>query len=178
MKINANMLKVVAPAMVALAGCSQNQVLASLEASVAATEALVVTLQATGKMSPATASEIESAIAGLPVAFRQTATELTSNDNTAEKALKISGYYASTIAALRMLPPDARVYATAITASIQAFLSGLRPAQLVRSVTPEVAREKPDSKRLKALSHRAAFLGVQLGGLQLHVARTGPEAVR
>lgn len=178
MKINANMLRFVALAMVALAGCSQDQVLASLEASVAATEALVVTLQATGQMNPTTASEIESAIAGLPAAFRETATELSSNDNDAEKAVKISGYYDSTIAALQVLPPDARAYASAISASIQAFLSGLRRAQVVRSVTPQPADGKPDSKRLKAISRRAAILGLQLGDLKLQVARTGSETVR
>ena len=113
---------------------------------------LSTTLQATGKIDAATASEIESAIAGLPTAYRETATELSSTDNAAEKVAKITGYYASTIAALQVLPSDAQVYASAISASIQTFLSGLSQTQTTRPLAQGgnsgVASKRFDVKRL------------------------------
>ena len=56
-----------------------------MEASVAATEALVVSLSATGNMSPATAAAITAAIAGLPAAFQATAVELATTDSAVVK---------------------------------------------------------------------------------------------
>jgi hypothetical protein len=162
MKTNANKLTIVALAMVALMGCTPNQILATLEASVAATESLVASLQIAGKLSPTAANAIENAIAGLPAAYRETAAELASSDNAAVKAAKVTGYYTSTMVALKMLPPEAQTYATAISASIQAFLSGLQPAPAVRSFTPGVESGRFDAKRLNAIGCRAVVLGVQL----------------
>jgi len=187
MKTNAIMLKIVALAMVVLVGCTQDQVLASLEASVAATEALVATLQASGKISPAIASEIENAVAGLPSAFRETTAELASSDSTATKSAKIAGYYASTIAALQTLPPDAQAYASAISASIRAFLSGLMPAQALdvsgtgtltsdartKLAARNVESENFDAKRLTAIGNRAAALEARLAALKSNVAGPG-----
>jgi len=178
MKTNANMLKIVALATLVLAGCSQQQVLASLEASVAATEALVATLQANGQMSPITAGEIESAIVDLPAAFRETAAELSSSDTAAAMAAKITGYYASTIVALKALPPEAQIYASAIAASIQAFLSGLPPAEATRSLARGVAPTKFDSTRLNAIGIRAAVLGVQIAELKANAGETTKAAGR
>lgn len=184
MKTNAIMLKIAALAMLTLAGCTQDQVLASLEASVAATETLVATLQASGKISPTTASEIENAVAGLPAAFRETTAELASSDSTAAKSAKIAGYYASTIVALQTLPPDAQAYASAISASIQAFLTSLTPAQTERSAGPtalspaklatpaahtsadEVEAGNAGAQRLNAIDHRAVALEARLAALK------------
>lgn len=178
MKTNAFKLTIVALAMALLVGCTQNQILASLEATVAATEALVATLQVAGKISPTTADDIESAIAGLPAAYRETAAELASSDNAAVKVEKITEYYASTLAALRMLPPEARTYATAISVSIQAFLSGLRPDQATRSLVRVAESERFDAKRLNSIACRAFLLEVQLAELKATAAGTGEEGTR
>jgi hypothetical protein len=178
MKKNAKKLVIVALAMVLLVGCSQSQILASLESSVAATEVLVVTLQAAGKISPTVADEIENAIAGLPAAYRETAAELSSSDNAATMAAKITGYYSSTIVALRALPPEAQLYASAISASIQAFLSGLPPAQATRSLARGSVTGKFDVERLNAIGHRSAVLGVQLAKLKSDASVAGKEGTR
>jgi hypothetical protein len=178
MKKNAKKLVIVALAMVLLVGCSQSQILASLESSVAATEVLVATLQAAGKISPTVAGEIENAIAGLPAAYRETAAELSSSDNAATMAAKITGYYSSTIVALRALSPEAQLYASAISASIQAFLSGLPPAQATRSLARGGVSVKFDTKRLGAIGRRSAVLGVQLAKLKSDTSVAGKEGTR
>jgi hypothetical protein len=166
MKTSAIKLVIVALAMVLLVGCSQSQILASLEASVAATEALVATLQAVGKISPTIADEIENAIAGLPAAYRETAAELSSSDSAATMAAKVTEYYSSTLAALQALPPDAQFYASAISASIEAFLAGLPPAQATRSLARGEVSEKFDARRLNAIGRRSDVLAVQLTKLK------------
>lgn len=178
MKTNAKKLTVLIVAMVCLAGCSQQQVLASLEASVAATEVLVGTLQATGRIDSTIASEIETAIAGLPTAYQETAAELSSADSSATKVAKISEYYASTIASLQALPPDAQVYASAISASIRAFLSGLTPTQDARALQRGGESVRLDAKRLKAIGNRAAVLGLQLAELNAGAPAAGKAAAR
>ena len=177
MKINANMLTIVALAMVALMGCTQNQILATLEASVAATESLVASLQIAGKLNPTVADAIENAIADLPAAYRETAAELASSDNAAVKAAKVTGYYSATIVALRMLPPEAQIYATAISTSIQAFLLGLQPAQATGALATGVESGKFDEKRLNAIGCRAVVLGVQVIELKAGAA-AGEERTR
>jgi len=167
-------LTVTALAMAFLIACTQNQILATLEASVAATETLVATLQVAGKIDPAVANEIENAIAGLPAAYRQTAAELSSLDADAAKAVKIASYYASTVAALQVLPPEAQIYAAAVSASIQAFLSDLpqtRAARLLASSKAAVTRF--DARQLNAISHRADVLGVRIAGLKARSAKAG-----
>jgi hypothetical protein len=162
MKTNAIMFTIVALAMVLLAGCTQNQVLVSLEASVAATETLVASLEVAGEISPAIAGEIENAIAGLPAAFQETAAELSSTDNAAAKATKIGAYYTATIVALQALPPEAV----------------LQPAQATRSSARDAKSEGFDGKRLNAIAARAAVLGVQLAELQDNTAKAGKAGTR
>jgi hypothetical protein len=178
MKTNAIMLTIAALAMALLAGCTQEQVLASLEASVAATETLVASLEVAGKISPTIADEIENAIADLPAAFSETAAELSSRDNAAARAAKIAGYYSATVVALRALPPEAQVFASAISASIQAFLSGLQPAQATRSPADGAESGRFNEKRLNAIATRAAALGVQLAELKANAAQAGEAGKR
>jgi len=116
MKFNAIMLTIVALAMALLVGCTQEQVLTSLEASVAATETLVAALEVTGRISPGIADEIENAIADLPAAFRETAAELSSSDSAAARAAKIAGYYSATVVALKALPQTLADYRRSLVA--------------------------------------------------------------
>ncbi len=185
-------LTATALALAFLMGCTQNQILATLEASVAATETLVAALQVAGKIDTSVASEIESAIAGLPAAFRETASELSSMDAEAAKAAKIASYYASTVAALEVLPPEAQAYASAISASIHAFLSGLPQTQATRSLAPGgtfgpaprtvadsgASATKFDAKRLNAIGSRAAVLEDRLGKLKAGSAKKSEESTR
>lgn len=168
MKTNTFRIMAVATAMAVLAGCSQNQVLATLEASVAATEVLVGALAVTGKIPPDVALAIEGAIAQLPDAYKQTAAELGSADADAVKAVKIAGYYAETLAALQVVPEDARAYAAAIAGSIEAFLSTLAqaPAQNAHTSLKARAAERFDAKELQAIDARAAALGQRLAALK------------
>ena len=170
-------------AMAFLMGCSQSQILLTLEASVAATEALVATLQQSGKIDPATANAIENAIAGLPAAFQDTAAELSSIDTQAIKTVKITGYYASTLLALKVLPAEAQAYTAAIVTSIQIFLSSLpQTAQANRSLSPTNAKAATaaqfDATRLKAIGSRATLLRSQITELKAGAAKTGEGDVR
>lgn len=185
-------LTAMALALAFLMGCTQSQILATLEASVTATEALVAALQAGGKISPEVANEIERAIAGLPAAYQSTAAELSSADSQAAKAAKIASYYASTIAALEVLPPEAQTYASAISASIHTFLSSLEqtqtgraaaagegPSTMPRTVAASGASlEKTGAKQLKAISSRAAALEAQLAELQAGASEAGESGKR
>jgi hypothetical protein len=163
----------VATAMALMAGCSENQVLVTLEASVAATEVLVGSLAIAGEIPPQTAVEITGAIAQLPAAFRQTAAELASADADAVKAVTIAGYYAGTLAALQALPEDAKVYAAMIAGSIEAFLSTLAQSQVQTANTS--ARTRPaakfDAHKLQAIDARAAALGLRLAALRAAQAK-------
>lgn len=180
MKTNANKLTIVALAMVMLVGCTQNQILALLEASVTATEVVVAMLEATGKISPTIAGDIENAIDGLPAAYQQTAAELASSDDAATKVAKVTAYYTATLASLNGLPPQAQIYAEAISASIQAFLSGLHPASA--PTTLSVARDgvevNLDSKRLEAIGLRAVELKAKLAALKVHNVEAAGGATR
>ena len=179
-------LAAMALALAFLMGCTQNQILATLEASVAATETLVAALQVAGRIDPPVANEIENAIAGLPAAFRETASELSSVDSEAAKAAKIASYYASTVAALEVLPPEAQTYASAISASIRVFLSGLPQTEVPRSLTPGGASApasgakatKFDAKRLNAIGSRAAVLEMRLARLKASSAKKSEEGSR
>ena len=118
-------------ALLALFGCTSSQVLVTLEASVAATEALVVSLAATGNMSPVTAAQITAAIVGLPAAFQGTSDELATTDAAGVKYAKIALLYAPTLANLKVLPPAAQAIASAVVSAIGNFLKTLTPAQLL-----------------------------------------------
>lgn len=110
-----------------LVGCTSDQILITLKASVAATEVLVASLEATGKIPPGTANMIITAIQGLPDAYQLTSAELASTDPAALKAAKIAGYFSTTLTALNALPPEAQLWARAVTDAINAFLGKLTP---------------------------------------------------
>lgn len=173
MKINGLKLTAAALAMAILMGCTQSQILATLEASVAATETMVAALQIAGNIDPTVANEIENAIASLPTAYRETAAELSSVDADGTKSVKIASYYASTVSALQVLPPEAQIYAAAISASLQAFLSDLPQTQGARSLAPaaKVTVTRFDAKQLKTISQRADALGVRLAELKSRAAK-------
>ncbi len=156
-----------------LSGCSQNQILATLEASVAATEVLVGALAVTGKIPPEIAVVITDAIAHLPAAYQRTTAELASADVGAVKAAKIAGYYAETLAALQATPADAKVYAVMIAGSIEAFLSALAqaPAQTANTTAKAGTAAKLDANKLQAIDARAAALGQRLAALQAAQAK-------
>jgi hypothetical protein len=158
----------VATAMGLMAGCSQNQVLTTLEASVAATEVLVGALSVTGQIPPGIAMVITNAIAQLPAAYQQTTAELASTDADVIKAAKIAGYYAESLAALQAVPDDAKVYAVMIAGSIEAFLSSLAqaPVQTANTTAQTRTAAKFDANKLQAIDARAAALSVRLAALK------------
>ena len=160
-------------AMVVLAGCSQNQVLATLEASVAATETVVEALSVSGQIPPLAAAAITGAIAQLPAAYKQTTAELASADSNAVKAVKIAGYYAATLTALQGVPGPAKIYATAIVNSIEAFLTKLAEVsgQSGHAQARVQAASKLDPKELHAIDSRAEALGQRLAALQAAQAK-------
>ena len=119
--------------LLALAGCTSNQILITMEASVAAAELLVNTLP---NVPPEVRSGVSAAVAELPQAFQATATELASTDSAAVKAAKIGSYYATTLLKLKALPPAAQPYVTAIVAAINIFLDKLQPAATALKASP------------------------------------------
>ena len=160
-------------AMAVMAGCSQNQVLATLEASVAATETVVEALAVSGQIPPLAASAIEHAIAQLPAAYKQTTAELASTDSNALKAVKIAGYFAGTLTALQGVPAPAKVYATAIVKSIEAFLTKLAEVsgQGAHAEPRVQAGSKFDPKELHAIDTRAEALNQRLASLKTAQAK-------
>lgn len=177
MKAKGLKLTAAALAMALLMGCTQNQVLATLQASVAATETLVAALQVSGKIDAGVASEIENAIAALPQAYQETTAELASSDADALKSVKIAGYYATTIAALNALPPDAQAYTAAVAASIQAFLADLPQTTGTRAIAPVKASvTKFDVQKLNAIAKEASELSTELSQLQARTAKPAGAA--
>ena len=160
-------------AMAVMAGCSQNQVLAALEASVAATETVVEALSVSGQIPPLAASAIESAIGQLPEAYKQTTAELASTDSNAVKAVKIAGYFAGTLTALQGVPAPAKIYATAIVNSIEAFLTKLAGAsgQGGHAEARVQAGSKFDPKELHTIDARAEALSQRLATLKAAQAK-------
>ena len=148
-----------------MGGCSQNETLAALEGSVAATEVLVATLSATGKITPAVAVQISHAIEGLPDAFQKTVAELSTLDAPALKATKIVSYYTYTLSALNSLPPEAQVWTNAVVAAINAFL---RPYQPTGKLMLSAARTSPaaDVARLDKIRGRVVEVTEKVALLQ------------
>jgi hypothetical protein len=169
MQLRTSQISAVALATVMLVGCTQSQILITLEASVAATEALIATLEVTGKISPATAGAIETAITGLPAAYAETAAELSSTDNAALKAAKIAALYGDTLTALKALPPEAQFYAAAITASIHAFLNALSTGAKMLATSKEPLGTTPtmSTRHLQNIETKAAILQMKLLKLKL-----------
>ena len=159
-------------AFAALLGCTQNQPLAALEASVAATDALIASLQAAGKITPAIAAQIEASIAWLPDSYALTTAEMASGDDAATQAVKIASYYASTIAALNLLPPEAQIWTAAISASIKAFLASISTGAKQLSLAKGVNAPAPkisgkDAKRLQQVAVQASILQLKLLALKV-----------
>ena len=104
--------------------CSSNQILVTLEASVAAAEVLINTLPG---IDPALRASISAAISELPVAFQGTQAELATTDSSGVKFAKISVLYAGVLANLKALPPAAQSYVSAIVSAINIFLQAITP---------------------------------------------------
>ena len=145
-----------------LGGCTSGQVLVTLETSVAATEALVVSLTVVGNIGPVTAAEITAAIVGLPKAFQQTSAELATTDAAAIKYAKIALYYAPTLESIKLLPPAAQVYASALVAAIQTFLDAIAPAAALSagktSKSLQVSQYHDLGNRISLLSSKIAAM--------------------
>ena len=148
-------------ALLALFGCTSSQVLVTLEASVAATEALVASLAATGNMSPATAAEITAAIVGLPAAFQGTSAELATTDPAGIKYAKIALLYAPTLERLKVLPPAAQAIVSAVVSAIGNFLNSIAPTAGLKasSTSPalQVGNYKNLSTRIVDLTEKIAL---------------------
>lgn len=154
-----------------LGGCSQGDILKTLEASVAATEVLVTALEVAGKIPAPIATVIENAIATLPDAYTQTAAELASTDSNAVKALKIAGYFANATVALKALPPEAQMYASLVLDAINAFLAKINPTPATTGVaTANVAKKIPamkfSAKDVAPITSRAKSLKDRLAALK------------
>ena len=148
-----------------LQGCSSNQVLAALQASVAAAEVLVAALESAGRIPAPMATQIEAAIADLPAAYQRTTEELGSEDDPAVKTVKIADYYAESLASLKALPPQAQTYTVAVTASVEAFLKAMQPgAKDLRIAAARAVTRGPDT--LGELQGRAAVLAQRIGQLR------------
>jgi hypothetical protein len=156
-------LAVVVLTLLALIGCTSSQILTTLEASVAAAEALVVTLTATGNMDPVVAAEITAAIVDLPRAFQGTSVELATTDPPAIKYSKIALLYAPTLANLRVLPPAAQAIVSTLVAAIEKFLQSIAPP-----VGLQAGRSSPAFQvgQYKHLDERIFALTDKIGSMQ------------
>jgi len=147
--------------MLILTSCTQNEVLSTLQASVAATEILVASLEAGGKIPAGTTVILANAIVDLPEAYRQTVAELDNlKDDAALRAVKIASYFAPTVLRLNLLPADAQVYSAAIAASIRVFIDALSTAQRQYALTVSTGKGKVVA--IPVADQRAVVLGAKL----------------
>jgi hypothetical protein len=132
--------------------CTQNQILASMEGALAATQVTLTVLEAENPANAPLYAEISDAISNLPSAFQATSIELSTNDPEALKYTKIASYFAASLQNIDSLPPDARAICKGIVDAIQAFLGTLQPATSSKSVTATNAGSKPIIVPAKDLS--------------------------
>ena len=130
-----------------LTGCAPGTVLTSLSAAVAATDALVISLAATGNMDPDVATQIIAVISPLPGISQQIVAELSSTDSNALRAAKVTALLAPVLARIDALPASARAIAAATLAAWQAFLSAY-PVPAAGNLSASKQSTKFDAKAL------------------------------
>ena len=118
-----------------LGGCTTDQRLTTLEASIAASTVLFKTLQGSDPAHAAIYNDLVQATQNLPLAFEQTKEELATIDLDPIKYLKIAGYFSPTLTSISNLSPQAKVYADAVSQTILAFLAAINPPALGGNVS-------------------------------------------
>jgi hypothetical protein len=152
-------LTAVALAALMLVGCTPNQILVTLEASVAAAEVLVATLP---NIPPEVRAQVTAALVELPDAFQETSSELATTDAAGVKFAKITVFYAGTLLKLKALPAAAQPYVSAIVNAINSFLRALAPPATALRASPtspalRVGTYKNLSDRIVTLTERIAL---------------------
>jgi hypothetical protein len=145
----------------ALTGCTPANVLTTLDASVAATDALVVTLAATGTMDPAIAAEVVAVITPLPGISQQIVAEFSSADTDIVRAGKIAGWLAPVLKNITQLPPAAQAICAATLAAWQAFLAAY-----------------PVPAGVSASTKTTKFSASALNKIEVHVVKLTVDATR
>ncbi len=107
----------------ALVGCTTNQVIVTLDVAVASTDALVLSLAASGQMDPVTSAQVVAALSPLPGVAQMIVAELSSADSDVVRAQKISAALEPVLARIQALPPTAAAITSACLAAWQAFLA-------------------------------------------------------
>ena len=159
------MKRILALALVlALVGCTTNQVLATLDAAVIASELAVTALAANGQISQENAAIVMSALSPIPDAASQIVAELASTDPDAIKAGKVAAITAGVVAGLQGLPPNVQVYVQAALAAWQKFLKAY-PAPVAGPRTKTYT--KFDEKRLGEIRLRAAGMSLAIASCKM-----------
>jgi hypothetical protein len=132
--------------------CTQNQILASMEGALAATQVTLTVLESENPSNANLYGQVSDAIANLPSAFQATSIELSTNDPEALKYTKIASYFAASLQNIDALSPDARAICKGIVDAIQAFLGTFQPSKSNKSVTDTNVASKPIIVPAKDLS--------------------------
>lgn len=144
-------------------GCGSNQVVTSLQLVIAAAEAAMTTLEATGQIDPATATKITNYLTAVSTATSYAATELQSSDTPAQKATKIVQEFASVTAPV--LPPGTAQtiisVVQAVTQAVANFLASIQPASAV-SGSPALTLSSADRSKLQSIHARSEALKTRI----------------
>lgn len=143
---------------------------ATLGAVVAAADAAVASLSATGNIPAADAVIAINYLTGVSTAAAEASAEMSSTDPAPVQAAKIAGYFASVRLAPNT-PADITAYVAAVNAAVQAFLAAYpAPAAAPAFAARSVARAKPLSagqlKKLADIRAKALDLNVKLAALR------------
>lgn len=123
------LLTLLLPVGLCLTGCSSSTAIDTLNATVAAADAAVNSLEINGIVSQADALLTVNYLSAVAVASQSAAVELASADTAAIKATKITAYFANAAApAISSAPPAVQASLAAVSAAVNAFLVSLAPA--------------------------------------------------
>ncbi len=148
-------------------GCSSSNVVATLDATVAAAETAVTIIESTGGIDHHQALLIQSYLGNVGAAASIAATELASTDSVAKKAQVIIAAFDRAVIAtnvLNQLPPAIQAAIQGVVSAVQAFLQTVVPAKSV-SLTGNPKLGSQNAAKLKIIRER----GVKLSTVILHV---------
>lgn len=140
--------------------CNVASVVATLNTVEVAAEAALGTLGALGIVPAPTATLANAYLAAVSTAVDETVTETASKDTAGQKAVKISGYFATAVLPnIPGLPPFIQNAFKAVDTAVLAFLSNLSPVVAAHVVLHQQASLGfSDHMKLRSIQHAARAL--------------------
>lgn len=170
------LVSVLVPVLVFQAACSASESTVALGVAQIAVSTVVAALSISGQIPPQFQPAIATWASEATTAFAETATELQSSDTSAQKSLKVSGYWTATFAAFATIAPGAVPYVSLAESDIQAFLNIVAPAGAVANASggvkahgitapAQIKLSFSDRRKLAEIKSKAALDQAKLAGL-------------